>query len=145
MRISRVYFEERLESGLTVALAAESAHYLLHVLRLKSGEPVNLFNPRDGEYACSLSRSERQRAEVLVGAKLRESGKLALPITLGLSISRGDRMDYGIQKATELGVGQICPLHTEHGDVKIRQKDRLRNKLRHWQKVAISASERNRD
>jgi 16S rRNA (uracil1498-N3)-methyltransferase len=67
-----------------------------------------------------------------------QAAKLRLHLALGLS--RGDRMDYAIQKATELGVTEITPLFTEHGEVRLKP-DRLENKLRHFEKIAINAAE----
>ncbi|NQV70739.1 MAG: 16S rRNA (uracil(1498)-N(3))-methyltransferase [Pseudohongiella sp.] len=68
------------------------------------------------------------------------NGQSRLKIHLGLGLSRGDRMDFAIQKSTELGVSEITPLYTEHGEVKLKA-DRLEKKLQHWRKIAINASE----
>lgn len=144
MRISRLYLESALSSGAHIQLPADSAHYLGTVLRAREGDKALLFNARDGEFEATVITSKKGRVEVELGVQTRvphseREGK-ALFLHLALGLSRGDRMDYAIQKATELGVSKITPLFTEHGEVKLKQ-DRLENKLRHFQKICVNAAE----
>ena len=100
-----------------------------------------LFNARDGEFDAAVSKSKKGNVDVIIGECVRvpeQAAKLSLHLALGLS--RGDRMDYAIQKATELGVTEITPLFTEHSEVRLKP-DRLENKLRHFEKIAINAAE----
>lgn len=162
MRISRVYFEGQLQTGAVVALPGESSHYLAKVLRLRIDDCVHLFNEDDGEFLARITRIKKSAMELVVEKAIGEKAigeksnignpevekqplegettQAELKIHLGLGLSRGDRMDFAIQKSTELGVRQITPLYTEHGEVKLKA-DRVEKKLLHWRKIAISASE----
>jgi 16S rRNA (uracil1498-N3)-methyltransferase len=140
MRISRIYFGEKLASETTAILSADISHYLGKVLRLKSGDQIHLFNETDGEFLASVSNVKKSAVEVDIGSMVRAAEAATLQINLALGISRGDRMDYGIQKSSELGVSRITPLYTEYGEVRLKA-DRVENKLRHWSKIAVSASE----
>jgi 16S rRNA (uracil1498-N3)-methyltransferase len=140
MRLSRIYQAQPLVEGATLSLDPEAAHYLGNVLRLKPGEAVNLFNARDGEFRTEVIEVSRQQVVVRVNSRVENRSDPKLTIRLGLGLSRGERMDYGIQKATELGVVAITPLVTDYCEVRLDGK-RLQNRLRHWQRVAISACE----
>jgi 16S rRNA (uracil1498-N3)-methyltransferase len=141
MRVSRLHITETLVTGAQLSLRAESAHYLGTVLRAREGDKVMLFNARDGEFDAAVSKTKKGNVDVAIGECVRapvQAAKLHLHLALGLS--RGDRMDYAIQKATELGVNEITPLFTEHGEVRLKP-DRFENKLRHFEKIAINAAE----
>ncbi|HAT26886.1 MAG TPA: 16S rRNA (uracil(1498)-N(3))-methyltransferase [Gammaproteobacteria bacterium] len=140
MRIPRVYTNAQLEADSLLSLSAEVSHYLCHVLRLVVAGAVHLFNGRDGEFAGEIIQIRKHEVSVRLLRQIRSPGKSALVINLGLGLSRGDRMDFAIQKSTELGVTRLTPLYTEHGEVRLHPA-RLENKLRHWRKIAISASE----
>lgn len=141
MRVSRLYIAHALVAGAELSLPAESAHYLGTVLRAREGDPVRVFNAVDGEFDAVVTRSKKGNVDLTLGACVRPpelTSQLHLHLALGLS--RGDRMDYAIQKATELGVAEITPLFTEHGEVRLKP-DRIENKLRHFEKIAINAAE----
>ena len=140
MRISRVYTDAQLEADSTLPLSAEVSHYLCHVLRLGVAGAVHLFNGRDGEFAGEIVHIKKHEVLVRLLSQIRSPGQSVLEINLGLGLSRGDRMDFAIQKSTELGVTQLTPIYTEHGEVRLTPA-RLQNKLRHWHKIAVSASE----
>jgi 16S rRNA (uracil1498-N3)-methyltransferase len=140
MRTHRVYIKEKLQQGSTLSLPSKTSHYLSKVLRLKPGDEVRLFNAGDGEFPAIIGNISKNSVEVSLDAVLASPQVPALEINLALGISRGDRMDYGVQKSTELGVSSITPLFTEFGEVKLKA-DRAENKLRHWRKIAVSASE----
>jgi len=141
MRVSRLHITDTLVTGAQLSLPADSAHYLGTVLRAREGDSVRVFNAADGEFDAVVSKSKKGNVDVILGECVRvpeQASALALHLALGLS--RGDRMDYAIQKATELGVTEITPLFTEHGEVRLKP-DRLENKLRHFEKIAINAAE----
>ncbi len=140
MRTSRVYLAQQLTSGSSITLEGESAHYLTKVLRLKTGDSFNPFNGTDGEFSAEILNLDRNRLTACINDPVSNTADPELIINLGLGLSRGERMDYGIQKSTELGVSSITPLITVRGEVKLSQ-DRLIKKLQHWRKVAISACE----
>ena len=140
MRIPRVYTNAQLEADSLLSLSAEVSHYLCHVLRLVVAGAVHLFNGRDGEFAGEIVHIKKHEVLVRLLSQIRSPGQSVPEINLGLGLSRGDRMDFAIQKSTELGVTQLTPIYTEHGEVRLTPA-RLQNKLRHWRKIAISASE----
>lgn len=140
MRISRLYCPQSLTAQATVALESEAAHYVGTVLRMRAGDHLTLFNGEDGEFSAVIIHADRKSVTVQLADPLAATADPLLPIHLGLGISRGERMDYAIQKATEAGVTSITPLVTERCEVKIKG-DRVDNRLKHWERVAISACE----
>ncbi len=140
MRISRIYLPSTLVVGSEVELDERARQYVLQVLRLKSGSPLIIFNGAGDEYAARLTLAEKRRATVLLEEQRSPVRESPLAIHLGLGISKGERMDYAIQKAVELGVSEITPLFSQHCVVKLDEKRSL-NRLRHWQAIIISASE----
>lgn len=140
MRLSRLYVSLSLCEDKEIALPADTAHYLGTVLRAREGDPVRVFNATDGEFDAVVTASKKGKVDVKLAACVRPAETTGLALHLALGLSRGDRMDYAIQKATELGVTRITPLFTEHGEVRLKP-DRLENKLRHFEKIAINASE----
>jgi 16S rRNA (uracil1498-N3)-methyltransferase len=140
MRIPRIYLPQPLISGNDIELDANALRHVVQVLRLKAGHPLILFNGDGGEYKAELSNVERRRATVRIGDFQdirRESG---LFTHVGLGISKGERMDFALQKAVELGVSEITPLFTEHCVVQLNDSRALK-KQDHWQAVIISACE----
>ncbi len=140
MREIRVFTDQPLTVGTEITLEDQVARHLGAVLRLKAGDPITLFNGRGGEHPAILTdcSSKRVRARIMDSIAIeRES---PLQIHLGIGLSRGDRMDWVIQKATEAGVTEITPLFTERTEVKLKS-DRLEKKLGHWQQIVASACE----
>jgi 16S rRNA (uracil1498-N3)-methyltransferase len=140
MRISRIYTEQPLETGSSVSLDGQQAHYLSKVLRLKANAKLILFNGDGYEYKALIKAVDRQTVTVDIEQADKYNTESPLHSILGLGLSRGERMDTAIQKSTELGVSEIAPLFTEFCEVKL-QGERLQKKLRHWQQIAISACE----
>jgi 16S rRNA (uracil1498-N3)-methyltransferase len=140
VRSSRIYLTQTLTNGESITLEGDSFHYLSRVLRLKIGDKFNPFNGDDGEFSAEINSLERNQLTATINNPVDNNADSKLEVNLGLGLSRGERMDYGIQKATELGVSAITPITTTRSEVKLSQ-DRQANKLQHWQKVAINASE----
>lgn len=140
MRLSRVYVDSLLELNATLALSKDTAHYLANVLRLRGGAELLVFNPGDGEFLARVSEASKKSVTVELIERRRTPQQAALSIHLLLGLSRGDRMDLAIQKSTELGVTEITPVYTEHGEVRLKA-DRAEKKLHHWRRIAISACE----
>lgn len=142
MRISRSYVDMALAVGSRVQLPERSAHHLIRVLRLSAGDQVTLFNGRDGiDYNARIACIKKRdvQADVL-GPRAPAEEIPPLSIHLALGVSRSERMDFAIQKATELGVTSITPLATDRS--LNRQNEARRNKKQgHWQGVVISACE----
>ncbi len=140
MREIRVYTDQPLTVGAEVSLEEGAARHLGAVLRMQPGDPVTLFNGLGGEYSATLSACSPKRVNAQVGDFLDIERESPLHIHLGIGISRGDRMDWVIQKATEAGATEITPLYTERTEVKLKG-DRSEKKQRHWQQICISACE----
>jgi len=141
MRVARIFVDHGLVTGEPVTLDRETSHYLATVLRLQRGDVVRVFNGRGGEYSAELTAASKHEVSLLPGEKLAAATPPRLEVHLALGLSRGDRMDFAVQKATELGVTAITPLYTEFGEVRLKQAARLENKLRHWRRIAVSACE----
>ena len=140
MRIPRIYTSTSLADAALIELDTDSSHYISKVLRLREGGQLSVFNPDDGEYAAQVSTISRQSVQLQLGTAIACQSDPRLRILLGLGMSRGERMDYAIQKATELGVSGITPLFTDRCEVKLGE-DRADKRLAHWSGVARSASE----
>jgi len=140
MREIRVFTDQPLTTGEEVKLDAISSRHLATVLRLKSGDPVSLFNGQGGEFLATLGECSSKRVTASVARFTDTERESPLHIHLGIGMSRGDRMDWLIQKATEVGVTEITPLYTERTEVKLKG-ERAEKKVRHWQQICISACE----
>lgn len=140
MRISRLYTEQILQPGAVIKLDGDQAHYLGKVLRAKPGQPFALFNGTCGEYFAEVLDVSKNSVSLQLAASQERAVETLLPTHIGLGLSRGERMDYAIQKATELGVCILSPLFTEHSEVKLSH-ERADKRVAHWQKVAVSAAE----
>ena len=139
-RIARFYTDAELRSGAMAMLPEDAAHHAVHVLRLRAGEEVTLFNGRGGEYAGRIAAIERLRVsvEVLTYRALERESPLAVTLVQGVSSS--EKMDFTVQKATELGVAALQPVIASRSAGRIAG-ERAAQKRAHWQRVAIAACE----
>ncbi len=140
MRTIRIHHSGPLASGALLPLDERSALHLLRVLRLKAGAPVVVFDGQGLEHDAGLANGHNSRLSLHIGLARRALPKSPLSITLAQGISRGERMDYAIQKATELGVQFIAPLLCERSVVKL-DAEQAAKKLTHWGGIASAASE----
>ncbi len=141
MRITRIYHPGKLTSGATLQLMPSTSHHLLRVLRCKPGDKIILFNGEGGEFSGQLIESPNAKyACVTLENFANISRESPLQIHLLQGISRGEKMDFTIQKAVELGVTQITPVFTEFGNVKLNE-ERGEKKLQRWQQIIINACE----
>jgi 16S rRNA (uracil1498-N3)-methyltransferase len=132
----RVYLDAPLEQSGEVSLEDAPAHHLARVLRLREGDALTVFNGRGGEWDAEFIGKRRVRLGSFSDVE-RES---PLRIVLVQGVSSGERMDYTVQKAVELGVAAIQPLLTKRGVVKL-EGNRASARVEHWRKVAIAACE----
>ena len=109
----------------------QTAHYLSRVLRLAENAEVILFNGDGQDYRCRVSSFSKNSIEATVLESIPNHSESALKITLAQGLSRGERMDYSLQKATELGVAAVHPLVTERVEVRLTG-NRLQKRLDHW-------------
>jgi len=140
MRLTRIYSAEPLEIGSSVFLDTRGSNHLLRVLRLKNADFLVVFDGQGHEFLAEIIATTKQLAQILIKETVPSIAESPLSIHLGQAISRGEKMDYTLQKAVELGVKTITPLFTERGGVKLTA-ERVDNKLGHWQQIIISACE----
>ncbi len=137
---TRLLVSARLGNGREVLLDQEQARYLGRVLRLGIGDVVSLFNGDDGEWRARIVAMSRDRVTLLAFERQEKLVESPLRTHLVQGISRGERMDFVVQKATELGAKRITPVFTDHGMVKF-DAPRAEKRRVHWQRIAASASE----
>ncbi len=123
-----------------MALCEDAANHAGKVLRMQAGEALELFNGDGNNYAAVIIEVGKKQLVVDIQSSSENPIESPLKLHLGQGISRGDRMDFAIQKAVELGVSEITPLFTERCGVKL-DADRLEKKREQWQKIVISACE----
>jgi 16S rRNA (uracil1498-N3)-methyltransferase len=140
MSHTRLYIDNDLASGIELAVSGDKARYLGKVLRLRVGDEISVFNGKVLEHTATLARIARNEVILEIGDEIETETESSLKVHLVQGISRGERMDFVVQKATELGVKRITPVLTEYGVVKLAA-DRAAKRQDHWQKVAISACE----
>jgi 16S rRNA (uracil1498-N3)-methyltransferase len=137
---TRLYCDTSLSPGAEIVLPEAAARHAVTVLRLQTGDTLRLFNGTGGEYAASLVAANKREARARLTEFHAAECESPLQITLALGISAGERMDYSLQKATELGVTAIQPLATERSVVRLAG-ERADKRLQHWQHVVIAACE----
>lgn len=140
MRTPRFFQDTDFTTGQEITLNDEATQHVCRVLRMKSGDSIILFNGRGLEALCAISVAEKRKACVTVQSVSNISRSSPLQVHIGQAISRGERMDYAVQKATELGMHSLTPLFTERCEVRLSD-ERQEKRIRHWQQVAISACE----
>lgn len=140
MRVPRIYLNQPLAANQDVILDGRSAHYLAAVLRMKTGMAIVAFDGSGLEYAGVLAELDKKSGRVALTAAVDPGTESPLSTLLGIGISRGERMDYVVQKSTELGVSAIQPLFTENCEVRLDAR-RAEKRRDHWQQVCISACE----
>lgn len=140
MRLTRLYYPVQTSIDDTLIIEGDRAHYLKNVLRIKTGQEINIFNHLKKEYKVRVSDIDKKNIKVLILQEITGISSANLNITLIQSMSKGDRMDYTVQKATELGINRIQPITSEYCEIRLKG-DRLQKKLNHWKNIAISACE----
>lgn len=144
MRISRIYQNLPLQIGISVVLDKHKSHYITHVLRLKIHDPLIIFNGAAdhsyGEFSAKIKAIEKHHVIVTIDQYHETQRESSLHIHLAQGISRGERMDFVLQKAVELGVREITPVLTQRCNIKI-PKEREENRLQHWRGIIESACE----
>ena len=139
MRLSRFFIDAPLSLG-QHELPEAQAHYIGRVLRHAAGDAVQLFDGSGQEYLGQLLEVGKKTVRVCLDRALAGQADSPLHVHLGQGLSRGERMDWAIQKATELGVNVITPIVSERCEVRLKD-ERADKRLAHWRQVAISACE----
>jgi 16S rRNA (uracil1498-N3)-methyltransferase len=140
MRTHRVYHPDTLHLGDQITLDANATRHVVQVLRLEKNDPIVLFDGSGTDYDAELTLCRKSECQArVIGIRSREKpAKLSLHLALG--ISRGERMDFSLQKAVELGVNTISPIFTERTVVQLKG-ERLQQRLNHWQGIVRHACE----
>jgi len=140
MSESRIHLDGPLAEGALVELPEGPFRHLVQVLRMQAGESLVVFDGRGGEYTAMLETVAKRSANLRVGAFHDVNRESPLQLTLVQGISKGERMDWTVQKAVELGVSAIVPVVTERCNVHL-DREREAKRLDHWRSVMISACE----
>ena len=141
MRDIRIYVDQPLAADTEATLPDAAAHHLLRVLRLTPGSIIRIFNGTGNQFSAEIVEARgRQHCRVRLGPAEQPPVESKIDVTLAQAIGKGDRMDWCIQKSTELGVTRIQPLSTERTEVRLSGQ-RLQRRLDHWQGVATAAAE----
>lgn len=139
MRTPRFYDPQTLTVTDEISLGDDATQHI-RVLRLKAGAKITLFNGKGGQYCATLTEVQKRACRAVIDSFQETSNESPLHLHLGQVISRGERMEFVIQKAVELGVNEITPLISERCGVKI-SSERMNKKQQQWQKIAIAACE----
>lgn len=140
MRVPRIYEPGPLSSHALLDLSEDGANHIGRVLRMQAGQELVLFDGRGGQYPATIQAVGKKQVTVQLAELDPVEVESPLAIHFGQVISRGDKMEFTIQKSVELGVTIITPLFSERCGVKLGG-ERLDKKLEQWQKIAISACE----
>ncbi|EKD54353.1 MAG: hypothetical protein ACD_60C00090G0002 [uncultured bacterium] len=137
---TRIFQAIPLKVNTAIQLDQKASHHLARVLRASIGDPAIIFNGEGGEYASVIQSIDKKTVTVEIKQLIDRDVESSLDLWLAQGISRGEKMDYTIQKAVELGVKKIIPLFTERCNVKL-DSERSKKRIEHWQSIIISACE----
>jgi 16S rRNA (uracil1498-N3)-methyltransferase len=140
MRLTRVYVDTPITVGKRLVIEGSAVNHITRVLRLRSGDALTVFDGRGGEYSARIEEFRRDTVVVAVDEHRDVERESPLSLTLAQGISRGERMDWIIQKATELGTARIIPVFTKRSMVKLDERQ-AEKKLQHWRGIAVAACE----
>jgi 16S rRNA (uracil1498-N3)-methyltransferase len=140
MRLTRVYVETALEPGAIVELPSDTGSHVAKVLRARTGDELVLFNGDGREFGGEIESVRGSRVTVSVGRAQEIDRESPLAVTLVQCVPRGDRMDFIVQKATELGVTRLIPVTSQRSVVRLDERQ-SETKAAHWRAVAVSACE----
>jgi len=136
----RIFTSQPIDQASLITLDSVAAHHLSTVLRKNVGFSFNIFNGNGAEFSAQISNIEKKEVEVKVVKLLHTEATAVLKFNLFIALSKGERMEFALQKAVELGIHSITPIISERTVVKL-SADRLKRKMQHWQKIIISACE----
>lgn len=138
--IPRIYQPSNIKINEIIHIDTRGSHHVAHVLRAKSGDALTLFNGKGGEFQAVILQINKKNVTVKIENFIAREAESPLNIYLAQGISRGEKMDFIVQKAVELGVKKIIPLITERSNVRF-DSAREAKRLMHWQSIIVSACE----
>jgi 16S rRNA (uracil1498-N3)-methyltransferase len=125
----------------SVTLATDEARYLREVLRLKVGDEVYVFNGEGKEFRSQIEESRRDTATLKVVEEVAPARpESPLKLTLAVALLKGEKFDFVVQKATELGVTRIVPVATKLADIRLRDTSDATKRVSRWQRIALEAA-----
>ncbi len=134
----RFYAPPEQISGQMIELAADESHHLVRVLRLRIGDRAFVFDGCGNEYECTVRAIEGHHARLTIVRQLADTIEPTRRIVLAQALAKGEKFDFIVQKATELGAHTILPLVTQNADIKLRDQ-RSDKKRERWQRIALAA------
>jgi 16S rRNA (uracil1498-N3)-methyltransferase len=140
MRLTRVFIDGDLQAGQKLTVDGSAGNHIVRVLRSRVGDQLTVFNGRGGEHGAAIDEIRRDTVLLNVLEHRDAQRESAFNLTLAQGISRGERMDWVVQKATELGVTRIVPVFTERSVVHLDERQ-AQKKVQHWRGIAIAACE----
>lgn len=140
MRLIRIFCEGELAPGTTIPLSAAAAYHVARVLRMREGASLIVFNGSGNDFQAEIVATQNNKVTVQLHAQTPGVAESPLRITLVQGVSRGERMDWTLQKATELGVSAIAPVLTARSVVRLDDKQ-AEKKQAHWHGIVIGACE----
>src|SRR5215470_9764651 len=123
-------------TGSSITLSPDETHHLARVLRLRPGDQVSVFNGLGAEYSCTVDHVSGNQATLEIIEQLTDAVESPLPLTLAQALAKGEKFDFIVQKATELGVRRIVPIVTEQSDVRLAD-ERAGRRLERWRRVPL--------
>lgn len=140
MRLPRFFENQSFAPNTEITLSDDVVQHVSRALRMRSGDQLQLFNQLGEQYLAELTAVEKRSATARLLHAQPAPTESPLQVSIGQSLSRGERMDYAVQKSTEMGVTSITPLFSSRCEVKL-PSDRQQKRVQHWQQIAISACE----
>jgi len=134
----RFYAQPSDIDGSAITLSTDETHHLMHVLRITPGDEAFVFDGCGREYRCLFRSVESNRARLEIADSLSDVVESPLSLTLAQALSKGEKFDFIIQKATELGVSRVAPLATRYADVKLDEQQVTR-RLERWRRISLEA------
>jgi len=136
--MTRLFFAGPLSADATIRLDTDASHHALRVLRLERGDIIELFNGDGLRYPATLLDTDARAASVQVGSPVEACTESPLPLSLAQALPSGDKMDWVVEKAIELGVHTIAPLMSSRSILRL-DASRTEKRLAHWRRIAIAA------
>ncbi|HWS74770.1 MAG TPA: 16S rRNA (uracil(1498)-N(3))-methyltransferase [Quisquiliibacterium sp.] len=134
----RLYLPAALSPGDEAALDRDQSHYTSRVLRLRTGDALQVFDGAGARHAASIVDADPRRCVLRIGEALQAGTESPLRVTLAQCVSASEKMDWTIEKAVELGVAEIVPLQSKRSVVRL-DPDRARRRAEHWQRLIVAA------
>src|SRR5215510_6955243 len=126
-------------TGSVITLGPAESHHLSRVLRLRAGDRVSVFDGLGAEYSCRITNSSGNRALLDIVGQLSDEVESPLDLTLAQALAKGEKFDFIVQKATELGVSRITPLMTRYADMRLDERQKI-SRTERWRRISLEST-----